>query len=168
MKLLRGRVVARGLFVAILAFVVGIAVTPIGFSVEGFACGRLRDGSGGFSATSYTSSYSVRLSFAHYSYSSKEKANEVFDHYVSEAVRVVETTPNLNKEGVPVGRRAVTISYNPETHQSYAYVFWTDGSDLHSIESPSLLHVIELEKGILGEWRLGLRRIQYLLAPDAL
>jgi hypothetical protein len=168
MKFLRVLVTPRGLLLAVLAFVVGVAMTPIGFSVEGFACGRLRDGSGGFSATSYTSSYAVRLSFAHYSYSSKERANEVFDRYVGEAVRVVETTPNLNKQGVPVGRRAVTISYNPETHQSYACVFWTDSSALHSIESPSLLHVIELEKGILGEWRLGLRRIQYLLAPDAL
>jgi hypothetical protein len=31
-----------------------------------------------------------------------------------------------------------------------------------SFDSPSLLHVIEFEKGILGEWRLGVRRIQYL------
>jgi hypothetical protein len=158
----------RGSVVALLAFVVGVAVTPIRFQAEGTGCGRDIDGGGGFSATAYTSSYSVRLSFAHHSYSSKEKANEVFDHYVSEAVRVVETTPNLNKRGVPVGRRAVTISHNPETNQTYAAVFWTDGRALHFIGSPSLLHVIEFEKGILGEWRFGLRRIRYLLAPDAL
>jgi len=157
----------RVLVVALLAFGIGVALTPIRFQAESIACGRVIDG-GGFSATAYTSSYSVRLSFAHNNYSSKEKANEVFDHCVREAIRVVETTPNLNKRGIPVGRRAVTISYNPETNQSYASVFWTDGRALHFIESPSLLHAIEFEKGILGEWRLGLRRIRYRLAPDVL
>lgn len=157
----------KRLIVALLAFVVGVALTPIRFQAESTACGRVIDG-GEFSATAYSSSYSVRLSFAHYSYSSKDEANEVFDHYVREAVRVVETTPNLNKRGIPLGRRAVTISYNPETKQTYASVFWTDGGALHFIESSSLLHAIEFEKGLLGEWRLGLRRLRYRLAPDAL
>ena len=158
----------RGLVVAVLAFVIGVAVTPIRFQAESLACGRIIDGGGGFSATSYTSSYAVPLSFAHFDYSSPEKANAAFDEYVREAVRVIETTPNPNKLGVVVGRRAVTIWYNPETNKSIASVFWTSGSTLHSIGSLSLLHAIEFEKGLLREWRLGLRRIQYLLTPDAL
>lgn len=158
----------RRLLVALVAFAISVALTPIGFHVEGWGCGRVIDGGGGFSSTAFTSSYSVRLSFAHFGYSSKEKANEVFDQHVREAIQVIETTPKLNDHGAVGGRRAVTISFNPELNQHFAAVFWTEGSTLHSIDSPSLLHVLEFEKGILGEWRLGVRRIRYLLAPDHL
>lgn len=158
----------RRLLFALLAFATGVAVTPIHFEVEAMACGRLTDGRGGFSARSFSSSYSVYLSFAHFNYDSKEKADDAFDQGVREAVRVVEVTPHLNKHGLLIGRRAVTISFNPETKNHFASVFWTNGSTLHSIDSPSLLHVLEFEKGILGEWRLGVRRIGYLLAPDYL
>ena len=158
----------RRLFVALLAFVASVAITPIGFEIEGWGCGRVIDGGGGFSSTAYSSSYCVRLSFAHFGYSSKEKANEVFDHHVREAVRVIETTTKRNAQGAVIGRRAVTISFNPELNQHFASVFWTDGRTLQSIDSPSLLHVLEFEKGILGEWRLGVRRIRYLLSSDYL
>lgn len=121
----------RYLLVALFAFIVSLALTPIGFNVKGWGCGHVVDGGGGFSSTAYSSSYSVRLSFAHFGFNSKEKANEVFD-------------------------------------QHFASVFWTEGRTLHSIDSPSLLHVLEFEKGILGEWRLGVRRIQYLFASDHL
>jgi hypothetical protein len=110
----------------------------------------------------------VPLSFGQLNYRSREAANEAFDQHVRDAVRVVETTQKLNEHGVIVGRRAVTISFNPETKQSYATVAWTDGKSAYTIDSPSLIHVIEFEKGILGEWRLGVGRIKYLLAPDAL
>ena len=158
----------RRLITSLLAFVIGVALTPIRFHVEGMGCGRLLNGEGGFSVTSHSSSYSVPLSFGHARYKSREKANEAFDRHVREAVRVIETTPMLNEQGEVIGRRAVTISFNPETKQSYATVCWTDGTHAYTIDSHSLLHVIEFEKGILGEWRLGVRRIQYLLAPDHL
>ena len=158
----------RRLLVALVAFAISVALTPIGFKTEGWGCGRMIDGGGGFSSTAFTSSYSMRLSFAHFGYRSEEKANEVFDRHVREAVRVIETTTKLNAKGEAVGRRAVAVSFNPETNQSFASVFWIDGSTIHSIDSASLLHVLEFEKGILGEWRLGVRRIRYLFAPDHL
>lgn len=158
----------RRLLVALFAFIVGVALTPISFHVDGWGCGRLIDGDGGFSSTALTSSYSIRLSFAHFGYRSREKANAAFDQHLREATRVVEITTKLNDKGEVVGRRAVTISFNPELKQHFAAVFWTDAEAIHSIDSPSLLHVLEFEKGILGEWRLGARRIRYLLAPDHL
>ena len=158
----------RRLLTVLLAFVIGVALTPIRFHVEGMGCGRLLEGEGGFSVTSHTSSYSVPLSFGHLNYRSSEKANEAFDRHVREAVRVIETTPKLSEQGELTERRVVTISVDPETKQSYATIAWTDGQSVHTIDSYSLLHVIEFEKGILGEWRLGVRRIQYLLAPDHL
>lgn len=158
----------RRLFVALCAFSVGVALTPIRFEVEGWGYGRLIDDGGEFSATSYSSSYHVYLSVARFRYTSKEKANKSFDQQVRVAVRVIETTQELNEQGAVVVRRAVTISSNSETKQSVASVFWIDGSTLYSIDSPSLLHVLEFEKGILGEWRLGVRRIRYLLSSDHL
>ena len=157
----------RRLLVALAAFVAGVALTPIRFHVEGMGCGRMLDGSGGFSVTSHSSSYSVSLSFAHESYKSPEKTNEAFDHYIHDAVRVIELTPRLDQKGITVGRRAVAMFFNREVNQPVACVFWTDGKFLHSIHSPSLLHVIEFEKQNLGAWSTGVSRIQYLLAPDA-
>ncbi|HEY0730283.1 MAG TPA: hypothetical protein VGD38_19515 [Pyrinomonadaceae bacterium] len=158
----------RRLLVGLVAFVAGVALTPIQFHVEGLGCGRMLDGDGGFSVRSFTSSYSVRLSFAHFRFKSQEKTDEAFDRHVRDAVRVIETTPKLNEHGEVVGRRALVITFNSEVKQSFASLVWTDGKSLHAIDSPSLIHVIEFEKGILGEWRLGVRRIKYLLAPDAL
>ena len=156
------------LLVALTTFALSMTLIPIGFELEGWGCGRVIDGGGGFSSAAYTSSYSVRLSFAHFGYRSKEKANEVFDRHLRDAVRVIETTTKLNDKGEVVGRRAVTISFNPETNQSFASVSWIEDSIIQSIDSQSLLHVLEFEKGILGEWRLGVRRMRYLFAPDHL
>jgi len=136
----------RGPIVALLAFVIGVAISPIRFYAEGMGCGRVIDGGGGFSITSYTSSYFVRLSFAHSGYVSTEKANQVFGQHLGEAVRVVEHTPKFNKAGTLVGQRAVAVFFDAETNQYYAAAFWTDGRFLHSIHSSSYLHVIEFEK----------------------
>ena len=156
----------RRLLVALVAFVVGVAVTPIHFDLEGMGCGRVTDGGGGFSASSYTSSSSARLVFSHLGYASIEKANEVFDNEIRKAVRVVEITPKHNEKGELVGRRAVATFLDRETNLSYAAVFWTNGKFVHAIESTSLLHVIEFEKRNLGAWGPSVSRIQYLLAPD--
>ena len=43
----------RGPIVALLAFLLGVIVSPIHFRVEGWGCGRTLDGGGGFSVTSY-------------------------------------------------------------------------------------------------------------------
>lgn len=39
----------RGPIVALLTFVIGVAISPIRFQMEGMDCGRVIDGRGGFS-----------------------------------------------------------------------------------------------------------------------
>jgi len=131
-------------------FIVGVVISPIHFAVEGMGCGRTIDGGGGFSVTSYKSSYFVNLSFAHSGYLSTEKANEVFKQTLGEAVRVLEVSPKFDTHGQTIGRRAVVVFFDTERNQYYASVFWTEGRFLHSIDSSSYLHVIEFEKHNLG------------------
>ena len=50
----------RRFSIALLTFVLGVAVLPIHFYVEGMGCGKVIDG-GGFGITSYSSSYFVKL-----------------------------------------------------------------------------------------------------------
>jgi hypothetical protein len=134
----------RGPIVALLAFIIGVAISPIGFYMEGMGCGRVIDGGGGFSIKSYRSTYFVQLYFAHSGYVSTEKANQVFSQQLAEAVLLVDHTPKFNKD--TIGQRAVAVFFDAETNQYYAAVFWTDGRFLHSIFSSSYLHVIEFEK----------------------
>jgi hypothetical protein len=131
---------------AILTFILGIVISPISFRTDLIACGRVPDGGGGFSVTRYTSSYFVKLWFSHAGYPSAEKANEVFQSQVNEAVRVIERTPKLDKEGRKVGERAVAVFFSQENNEHYACVFWTDKTILHSVYSSSLMHVLDFEK----------------------
>ena len=132
--------------VALLTFIAGVVLSPIRFYVQGMGCGRVIDGGGPFSLTSYRSSYFVDILFAHSVYGSTEKANEVFDQGLREAARVVSVTSKLNKDGMPVGRRAEVVLFVPEVDKYYVNVFWTDGRFVHSIYSPSRLHVLQFEK----------------------
>src|SRR4029453_1180571 len=83
-------------------FIVGVAISPIHFYVTGIGCGRTIDGGGGFSVTSYRSSYFVDLSFAHSGYVSTGKANDVFNQRLRNAVRVLEVTQKLDTHGIAV------------------------------------------------------------------
>ena len=132
--------------IALVTFTLGVAVSPIHFYVEGMGCGHVIDGGGGFSFTSYKSSYFVKLLLAHEGYVSPEKANEVFDERLSTAVRIIEIGPKLNGEGMVIGRRAVALSFAPEDSCSYTEILWTDGRFLHYIVSTSALHAKEFEK----------------------
>lgn len=136
----------RRLGIALLTFVLGVAVSPIHFYVEGMGCGKVVDGGGGFSITSYRSSYFVKLLFVTAAYVSPEKADAVFKQHLSEAVNLIELGPKLNREGVVVGRRAMATFYDPELSSYYTEIFWTDGRFLHYISSTSALHVREFEK----------------------
>jgi hypothetical protein len=137
-------------FLGLITFTVGIVISPIHFYEQASGCGRVIDGGGGFSVTSYKSSYFVNLSFAHSAFVSPEKANQVFNEDLREAVQIFEVTPKINTHGMTVGRRAVVIFFDPELNKYYASVFWTDGRRLHAIYSRSYLHVIEFEKHNLG------------------
>ena len=132
--------------IALLTFVLGVAVATIHFYVEGMGCGKMIDGGGGFSITSYTSSYFVKLVSAHEQYVSPEKANQIFDQLLGEATEVIEVGPKTDNEGVVVGRRAMVLSYSPELSCHNTEIFWTDGRFLHYIFSTSAWHAKEFEK----------------------
>ena len=132
--------------IAVLTFVLGVAISPIHFYVEGMGCGKMIDGGGGFSITSYTSSDFVKLVSAHEHYVSPEKANQIFAQHLSEANEVIEVGPKTNKEGVVIGLRAMAVFYAPDRSCYDTEIFWTDGRFLHYISSTSALHVKEFEK----------------------
>lgn len=133
----------RRLGITLLTFALGVAISPIRFDVEGMGCGRVIDGGGEFSITSYTSSYFVKLLSAHEGYVSSEKANKVFDEHLSKAAKIIEVGPKINREGMVVGRRAMALFYSPELSCHYTETLWTDGRILHYIFSTSGIHVRE-------------------------
>lgn len=132
--------------VALLAFVIGVAVAPIHFYREASGYGKVIDGGGGYGITVYTSSYFVKLWSAHDSYVSPEKADQVFNEYLSQAVKVIEVGPKLDREGAVVGRRAMVLFDSPETSCYYTQILSTDGRRVDYIYSTSALHVKEFEK----------------------
>lgn len=134
----------RGPIVALLAFIIGVAISPIRFQMEGMGRGRVIDGGGGFCVQSYRSTYFVPVYFALSSYNSTQKANQVFNQRLAEAVRVIDHTPKFNKDNI--GQRAVAVFLDANANKYYASVFWTDDRFLASVESSSYLHVIEFEK----------------------
>jgi hypothetical protein len=131
---------------ALLTLVIGVVISPIHFYCEAIACGRMKEGGGGFSVSLYRSSYFVHVSFAHYSYASEEKATEAFGESVRDAIQVLDVGPKFNRRGEIVGRRAVVIARNPRTIYPLAVLFWTDGKVIHSVASTSLLHVMQFER----------------------
>jgi hypothetical protein len=136
----------RGPAIALLAFLFGVAVSPIHFEVEGRGCGRMIDTGRGFSITSYRSSYFVQLTFAHAGHESSEKANAMFDDHLDEAIQVLDVRPRLDDQRKTIGQRGVAIFLDKETNKQFASVFWTQGQLFHAITSTSLLHVLEFEK----------------------
>ena len=136
----------RRLGLTLLTFIIGVAVSPIRFYRGASIRGKLFDGGGYFGNTVYTSSYFIKLWFVHEQYVSPEKANQVLNQRLSEAVRVIEVGPMINAEGHVVGRRAVALFFEPEVSRYYTAIFWTDGRILHFTLSTSALHAKEFEK----------------------
>ena len=136
----------RRLGIALLTFVLGVAMSPIQFYVEGMGCGKVKDGGGGFGITSYSSSYFVKLWFVQSAYPSPEKADAIFNQTLSHAINVIELGPKINQQGVVVGRRAMVILYSPQLSKNYTEIIWTDGGFLHYIGSTSTMQVREFEK----------------------
>ena len=129
----------RRLVIALLTFALGVAVAPIRFDVEGMGCGKVVDG-GGFSITSYRSSYFVNLLSIHEAYISPEHANAIFDIRLRKAAKVIEVGPKFNRQGSVVGRRAMALFNSTEFSGPSTEIFWTEGCLLHSIHSTSSLH----------------------------
>lgn len=136
----------RRLGFALLTFVLGVAMSPIHFYVEGMGCGKLVDGGGGFGITHYSSSDSVKLWLVQSAYASPEKADEVFNQNVGQAVKVIELGPKTNRAGAVIGRRAMAIFYSPQLSSNYTEIISTDGRFLQYIGSTSTWHVREFEK----------------------
>jgi hypothetical protein len=136
----------RGPVAALLAFIFGVAVSPIRFEKEGMGYGRMFNSLDGFVVTTYRSSYFVTISFAHSGHPSVEKANDLFDEHLAEAVEVIEITAKLDEHGKTVGRRALAMFLDPTTDRHFACVFWTQGTLFHAIGSTSPVHVLEFEK----------------------
>jgi len=131
---------------ALLTFVLGVAISPIRFDVDGMGCGKVADGGGGFGITSYSSSYFVKLWSVGSAYASPEKADAVFNQTLSQAVYIIELGPKINQKGVVVGRRAMIILYSPQLSKNYTEIIWTEGRFMHYIGSTSTMHVKEFEK----------------------
>ena len=132
--------------VAVLTFTIGVAVSPIRFTLEILGHGVVEDGGGDFAVAGYRSSYFVKLWRSGEAYDTPEKANQVFQQRLQEAVKILERTPKLSEGGVKVGERAVVIIYNKALDEQHACVLWTEGRALVEIYSPSLMHVLDFEK----------------------
>lgn len=137
---------STGVGTLLLTFAIGVLISPIGFSIDGWACGRVPDGGGFFGFTSYTSTYFIKLSFSRSQFRSPEKANEMFAAAVNEAVRIIDRGPKYDRQGNKVGERTVAILRDPERNTEYASVFWTNGRFLFFVNSRSLTHVLQFEK----------------------
>jgi hypothetical protein len=128
------------------SFLVGVVVSPIGFSIDGIGHGTVTDGGGSFFFHSYTSTYFFQVWFSCSGYQSAAKANEVFAEGVRAAVKVIEIGPKHNRDGRLIGQRAVAVLLTTDPNQQYASVFWTDGRLLCSIDSRSGIHAIQFER----------------------
>jgi hypothetical protein len=125
---------------AIFTFVIGVAVSPIHFSVESIACGPHN------SFTSFRSSYFIQTSTGYMSYDSEQEASDAFKEELNEAVEVIELKPKVNKEGILIEQRAVGKFYNKDTDEFYVMLFWREGRSVRMISSRSYMHVKDFER----------------------
>jgi hypothetical protein len=130
----------RYVAIAVFTFVIGMAISPIRFYGESIACGPHN------STTVFRSSYFIQTSFSHVAHPSDLEASEAFNQQLKEAVRIIEVSPKVNKDGVLIEQRAVAVFYNAGTGEYYASVFWRDGRMVHGVFSRSLTHVLDFEK----------------------
>ncbi len=65
---------------------------------------------------------------------------------LKEVVTVVEQGPKLGEKGQRIGERVVATFGPAGSQNGQASVFWTDGIQFYSIQSPSLKHALEFEK----------------------
>jgi len=130
----------RRLALAIVTFVIGVAISPIRFDVESIACGSHNSG------TSFRSSYFMQTSSSYVGYKSEQKASDAFNEELNEAVEVIELKPKVNKEGVLIEQRAIGKFYNKGTNEFYVMLFWRQGRSVRRISSRSYIHVKDFER----------------------
>src|SRR5687768_16922017 len=81
----------------LLSFALGVLISPIRFSPDSAARGKMLDGDGYFGIQNYTSTYFIKLSFFTVPYSSPEEANEAFTAVVKSAVRIIDRGPRYDR-----------------------------------------------------------------------
>ena len=107
--------------------------------------GRKRDGTR-FSFALYESADRTGISATTEKYRTPNAAKRALRKKMEHAVKVVETGTKLNQDGKRKGERAVAMFAPEGTYRAQATVLWTDGSDFHYIQSPSLQRALEFEK----------------------
>ena len=150
------------------SFAFGVLISPIGFSIDCMAHGKVIDGGGNYFVHRYTSNYFINVWFSGGGYRSPEKANEVFDKEIGSAVKVIERGPKYDRHGSVIGQRAVAIVLDTENNEQYS-VFWTDGKILFSIHSRSMIHVLQFERYRTsdGQNRFSSERVLSMSTPYA-
>jgi hypothetical protein len=154
------------LIVALLTFIIGVAISgwwlshhrtlpksvqitesdvideperqPPGFP-EMHACGPTAN------FHTYESPDGVLISQSNEGFSSLKRANRELQKRLRIATEIIERGPYLDDNGRRVGKRVVAVSSGKEGQQR-AFILWTDGEILSSIEASSLRHVLEFEK----------------------
>ncbi len=98
----------------------------------------------------YEAGDGVKLMRASMRLESPERANTELWHKIelyASITEILERGPKVNSDGRTIGERLVTMQTGTESGQ-IAWVIWTDGAELCWIESPSLRHVLELERQV--------------------
>lgn len=84
------------------------------------------------------------------SHRSPQNAERAMQKKVQEATKLISRGAKLNRSGNRVGERAVVRLPLGDGRHHGAAILWTDGSEFHHLESPSLKHVLAFEKSFLG------------------
>ena len=98
----------------------------------------------------YKSSDGVSLMRAKIDCPTPERANQEFEYKLQLNQNIppdrviIERGPKIDSHGQKIGQRAVVV-FGSKDHQ-LGLVVWTDGRTLNWIESPSLSHILELER----------------------
>ena len=128
------------LALAIFTFAIGVGISPIRFYFESVACGPRNY------SRSFRSSYFMQTSDSHTSYDSEQEATDAFNKKLSNALRVYDTSPKVNKKGVLIKQRALALFYHQGNDEYYIVSFWTEGKTFRRISSRSYAHVKDYEK----------------------
>ena len=131
------------LAVAILAFAIGVAISPTHFYWESVACGPRG------STTSYRSSYFIRTSRSYIYYESEAEASEAFKKKLGEAITIYDVSPKVS-HGVLIEQHAVGLFYDQGNDDFYVVSFWRDGQWVHGVSSRSYNHVKDLENQVFA------------------
>ncbi len=118
---------------------------PIRFEPGVRACGYIKGG-GSFSDSSHTSSDGIGVGYLSAEYPSPSRANKELRRKIKEAIQIIERAPMLNDKREHVGERVVAMFPPNSPFKESASVFWTDGANFYSIDSPSLKNALEFEK----------------------